>query len=589
MAFFQKCWSVIGDDVMGFFEEVHTYCKFERSINASFIALIPKKQNATNIRDFRPISLIGSVYKLLSKVLANRFKGVLDKIISKSQNSFVGGRKILDSVLIANECLDSRLKSRLPGIVCKLDIEKAYDHVHWGSLLYLLKRMGFGTKWCRWIETCISSIQFSVMVNGSLEGFFRYLRGIRQGDPLSPLLFLLVMEILSKMLRKVETEGLIQGFSAGGNANEGLRISHLLFADDTILFCDADPNQLLYIRMVLSCFEAVTGLRVNMAKSVMVPVGEVGNITLLADCLDYRVGALPLTYLGMPLGAPYKTVSVWDPIIEKMKRRLAGWKKLYLSKTLLKSTLSSLLTYFLSLFTIPVSVAHRIEKLQRNFLWGGMGDDFKHYLVGWDKVCTPKEKGGLGVRRLIPFNKALLGKWFWRFGLEDNKLWRRVLVAKYGADLGGWRISHIRSPYGCGVWKGIMLGWDDYFQHSELVVGLGSRIRFWQDKWCGDSALMDRFPILYTCSSQHEMTIDSVLVRPTARGPCEWNVTFVRDFNDWEIEVVVEFFQLLTTHSPTNEGPDGLRWKLRKDGILDSRSFYYALVDRPGWLFPWKD
>ena len=128
------------------------------------------------------------------------------------------------------------------------------------------------------------------------------------------------------------------------------------------------------------------GLRVNMAKSVMVPVGEVGNITLLADCLDYRVGALPLTYLGMPLGAPYKTVSVWDPIIEKMERRLARWKKLYLSKggrlTLLKSTLSSLPTYFLSLFTIPVSVTHRIEKLQRNFLWGGMGDDFKHYLVG---------------------------------------------------------------------------------------------------------------------------------------------------------------------------------------------------------------
>ena len=289
---------------------MHAYCKFERSLNASFIALIPKRHNTTNIRDFRPISLIGSVYKLLSKVLANRLKGVLDHIILESQNSFTGGRKILDLVLIANECLDSWLKSRLPGIICKLDIEKAYDHVHWGSLLYLLQRMGFGVKWCQWIEACISLVQFSVLVNSSLEGFFSSSKGYWQGDPLSPLLFLLIMEVLSRMLRKVEVAGLIWGFSVGGNATEGLRISHLLFADDTILFCDADLDQLSYIRIVLSCFKAVTGLRVNMAKSEMVPVGEVGNIAMLADSLDCRVGSLPLAYLGKPMGASYKAVSV---------------------------------------------------------------------------------------------------------------------------------------------------------------------------------------------------------------------------------------------------------------------------------------
>ena len=120
-------------------------------------------------------------------------------------------------------------------------------------------------------------------------------------------------------------------------------------------------------------------------------------------------------------------VSVWNPILEKMERKLAGWQNLYLSKgvwlTLLKSTLSSLPTYFLSLFTIPVSVGNRIKQLQRNFFWGGMGDEFKHHLVKWDTVCTPKVEGGLGIWSLVLFNRALLGKWMWRFGLEEHHLW----------------------------------------------------------------------------------------------------------------------------------------------------------------------
>ena len=228
--------------------------------------------------------------------------------------------------------------------------------------------MGFGRRWQLWIEACISSVQFYVLVNRSPKSFFSSSRGLRQGDPLSPLLFLLVMEVLSKMLRKVEEEGLlIQGFRAGCNAADGLRISHLLYADDTILFCDADPDQLLYVRIVLTCFEAVTGLQVNMAKSEMVPVGEVQNISKLADSLCCHIGGLPLSYLGMPLGASYKAVAVWNPILEKLERRLSGWQKLYLSKggrlTFLKSTLSSLPTYFLSLFTIPISVVRKIGGL----------------------------------------------------------------------------------------------------------------------------------------------------------------------------------------------------------------------------------
>lgn len=220
-------------------------------------------------------------------------------------------------------------------------------------------------------------------------------------------------------------------------------------------------------------------------------MGEVANVDELAGILGCRVAHMSISYLGLPLGARFKSKHIWNGIIERMEKRLAGWKRMYLSKggrlTLIKSTLSNLPTYFLSLFPIPVTVARRLERIQREFLWAGMGEERKlHWssgvwfvlLLGW---------GGLGLRKLlVMFNKALLGKWLWRFGVERVSFWREIIGSKYGVMEGGWCSVDGRGSYGVSLWRYIQRGWSDFRDNLNYEVGNGNNIRFWDDRWCGD-------------------------------------------------------------------------------------------------------
>ena len=160
-------------------------------------------------------------------------------------------------------------------------------------------------------------MQFVVSVNGFPANFFGNSRGLRQGGPLSPLLFLVIMEVFSRMVKRMERAGLLNGFRADGRRGRGECVSHLLFADDIILFCDVEVEQVLHVRLLLLCFQTVTSPKVNVAKSEMVPIKEVNNVLALAEILGYRVGALPMIYLSMPFGTSHKSPSIWNPILEK--------------------------------------------------------------------------------------------------------------------------------------------------------------------------------------------------------------------------------------------------------------------------------
>ena len=207
--------------------------------------MIPKIRGAEDLKDFRPISLVGGIYKLIAKVLANRLKKVMNGLVNPTQNAFVECRQILDASLIANEVIDSMRKRKERGILCKLDIEKAYDQINWSFILKVLKKMGFGDKWVGWIEWCISiNATFSVLVNGCPTGFFWSSRGLRQGDPLSPYLFVFGMEALSLMVDKAAEGGYILGYMFKGRDNTVKQITHLLFADDTLVFCKDTEEQM---------------------------------------------------------------------------------------------------------------------------------------------------------------------------------------------------------------------------------------------------------------------------------------------------------------------------------------------------------
>ena len=278
--------------------------------------------------------------------------------------------------MIANEAIDSRLKSNESSVLCKLDIEKVYDYVNWNFLFLVLRKIGFGERWIKWVEWCISTAKFSILVNGSPSDFFPKFEGIEKGDPIFPYLFVITMEVFSCLLKRVTSGSYLSRWWVRGRGGGGIQISHLLFVDDTLVFCEASLNQITFLSWLLIWFETCSGFRINLEKSELILIGWVENINDLALKLGCKVGGVPSHYLGLPLEAPFKYVIVWDGVEERFRKRLAMWETQYISKggrlTLIHSTLSSMSIYSMSLFCMPRQVRLRLrlrlEKIQRDFL-----------------------------------------------------------------------------------------------------------------------------------------------------------------------------------------------------------------------------
>lgn len=214
----KKGWSFMKKNIMAFMGEFYRNCRLPKCINSSFITLIRKVDNPTELKEYRPISLIGCMYKILAKVLAARLKCTIPTVIGEVQSAFSGGKNIQDGILIANEEVDYWKKTKKQGVIIKLDSEKAFDNLNWDFSLNMMQLLGFPQKWVSWIKECLSSPCVFVLVNGSPTKQFQMQKGVRQGDPLSPFLFIIATEGLNWIFKNVEVEGLIKGLvmSNGG-------------------------------------------------------------------------------------------------------------------------------------------------------------------------------------------------------------------------------------------------------------------------------------------------------------------------------------------------------------------------------------
>ncbi|WVZ53275.1 LOW QUALITY PROTEIN: hypothetical protein U9M48_004243 [Paspalum notatum var. saurae] len=555
-----QTWPVIKSDVVNAFSVF--WSLDHRSLfllNDALLVLLRKKNSPREVKDYRPISLVHSFSKLVTKVLAERLAPKLDALILKNQCAFIRGRSIHDCFRAVQLSCKLLYRQKTSCVLLKIDIARAFDSVAWPFLLELLEHRGFSRRWRDWMARILQTASTRILLNGRPGRRICHGRRLRQGDPLSPLLFVLVMDVLNSMISLAKREGMLTPLG-----HEGIRCRASFYVDDL-----PSRRDLLVLRAILDVFASCSGLCTNLDKCSISPIccspEEIDTVQVAFSC---QVAPFPCCYLGIPLSYKKLTRASEQGLVDKVAQRIPKWKDSLLNlagrTVLVKSTLSAIPVHVSIAIGLSGWAIGAIDKFCRAFLWSGSDLLVRGKAkVAWPSICRPLCYGGLGMPNIALLGLALRVRWCWLQKVEPKRVWVQLPQCFDRA---------VRDLFRACV---------------DIVVGNGESVLFWTDNWLEGLAKEVLAPNLFATVPAR------FLCRTVANGL--HNRSWINDIKPpLSVDAVAEYVDIwerVQNYALSNQ-PDKFLWRFTTDHHYSSASTYRACffgsTSFPGARILWK-